>query len=436
VRRSGESAEVSSQRPPAHERETVNATAQRRRWLVGVGGALLVVGLVVGGGHRGQHAARSLIVPGGGLLDTHRMLGTLFIVAGAIATVLWLRWGLDWVLVAIVLASAVTSAVLARPTSQVSADVVTLRSAHEFPLVLLVVALIGWIRATLGSVPGFAWMRGRSIEDDAPTRPLRELPPVDRCRAITIKTLAGRCSPDDAESIDADDVARRSRLIGIAARVRVGGDPFRVDHAHVRTARAASGLMDADEHLRFIDDAKSLVASEPTFVRLLDAVLTRAALVRVFEGAHHRATEPPDPAALASPLVTLLTGPLAARRGHRRAWWWTPLGVSGGRCTDWEQAAATAIAHAFGWVDDTEWAILRQRVLGAAARGASRRDDERLIAAGRVWLAQVPDDRARQIISRPRVRHDPIAVALDGLAESLSARPGLGRPASVQSEGS
>ena len=118
-----------------------------------------------------------------------------------------------------------------------------------------------------------------------------------------------------------------------------------------------------------------------------------------------------------------LTGPFARRRGHRPGAWWTPLGIRAGRAMAWEQAAATAIARSQGWVDDSEWAELRRHALGAAARGSADPSDERLIAAARIWLAFVDDPLAARIVVRPTVDRDPLAVALDRLAQRVRAGP-------------
>ena len=105
------------------------------------------------------------------------------------------------------------------------------------------------------------------------------------------------------------------------------------------------------------------------------------------------------------------------------------LGLVGGSCPAWEQAASTGIARAIGAVGDADWHALRNRALGAAARGTKDPHDERLIAAARVWLAFVDDDVAAPIIARPTIRHDPIAIALDRLSERLrSDRDAVRRP--------
>ena len=161
-------------------------------------------------------------------------------------------------------------------------------------------------------------------------------------------------------------------------------------------------------------------------MRPLDAVLAALALDRAGEpaaGARCRA---------------LFAGPWALRRGHRPAWLWTPLALTAGRAPAWEHAASTALARSAGWVGDDDWPALRRQVLGASARGTALADDERLIAAGRVWLAHVDDPEAARIVARPTVADDPLAVALDAFARSLTggqptsgnlASPG-GRPSS------
>jgi hypothetical protein len=74
-------------------------------------------------------------------------------------------------------------------------------------------------------------------------------------------------------------------------------------------------------------------------------------------------------------------------------------------------------------------------VLGAASRGVSRPDDERLIAAGRVWLAFVDDEVAARVLARPTVGADPLAVALDRLAVRLRREPAALAPRRTPSTG-
>jgi hypothetical protein len=103
--------------------------------------------------------------------------------------------------------------------------------------------------------------------------------------------------------------------------------------------------------------------------------------------------------------------------------YWTPLGVAGGRAEAWEHALAAGIAHTGGWIGDEDWPALRARVLGAAARGSQHPHDERLIAAGRLWLTTIDDPEAARIVSRPTVRRDPLACAIDRLASARWLTP-------------
>ena len=57
-----------------------------------------------------------------------------------------------------------------------------------------------------------------------------------------------------------------------------------------------------------------------------------------------------------------------------------------------------------GWiVADDDWLVVRTRSLRGAARGSAVADDERLVAAARLWLRFVDDDQAERII---RACHD------------------------------
>ncbi|MEZ5215251.1 MAG: hypothetical protein R2705_01595 [Ilumatobacteraceae bacterium] len=154
--------------------------------------------------------------------------------------------------------------------------------------------------------------------------------------------------------------------------------------------------------------------SEPTWVRPLDATLAALALQRVA----------PSSMALAR-FEALIRGDLGVRRGrgsrpgHRPAWYWTPLGIAAGSAPAWEHAVCSALAHWAGWVGERDWAALRARSLGAAARGATDPEDERLVAAARLWLCFVDDPEAHGIVHRPGVRRDPLACALDSLARDV-----------------
>jgi hypothetical protein len=256
-----------------------------------------------------------MLVPGGGLIEVNLGLALSFAVLATAATIAWLRWGVDWAVLVVVVTSMALSSVLASAGHHPDA---TTRAAHEFPLVVLVVGMVGWSRAVLGRVPGFRWIGGRRVAD-TDERSLRDLAPVDRCRAVALLSIAGAAGPDARAAIREPDVVRRAQRVGFAARLRCGGDPFRVDHAHARAALALTGQLDSAAMDRFAADASrsrgGVPASEPGWIRTLDATLAAAALDHLGdEAAPRRWSE-------------MLDGPLALRRGHRPAWWWSPLGV-------------------------------------------------------------------------------------------------------------
>jgi hypothetical protein len=395
---------------------------------------LLPVVFVFGLGHRGEHMARGLLLPGAGLVDERLVLAIGLFLGFVAATVVWLAWGVDWLVGATFLASvglsgALTSAEV-HDTAESLAAVPTLvprLGAHEFPVVVLVVAALAWVRTVTGRVPGLRWLTTRRTRRRAggdgtdALDAVDGLAPVDRSRTAAVLALVpGEPSPGRAERIATDDgVRRRAARVGLVARGRLGGDPVRVDHAHARAALSLTGALDAAATERFVaDGARSLLGvpcSEPGWIRPLDGMLAAVALHRVGGdvSAWRRA----------------MRAELGLRRGHRPDRWWTPLGIGAGSMPAWEQAASTGIARALGWVDDADWTALRRRALGASARGTTHPHDERLIAAARIWLAQVDDPEAARLLARPTVRHDPLAVALDTLARALTCEPALLRTA-------
>lgn len=141
---------------------------------------------------------------------------------GQLVAVAWLRWGTDWALLLAVVTAMTASA--AWGSTDHGAEVAQ-RAAHEFPLVIVVAAALGWARATLGGIPGFGWVAGRRVHEEHVTD-LGDLPPVDRCRAVAVAALAGGVTAEHRAAVAAPDIARRSARIGLAARLRRGGDPF------------------------------------------------------------------------------------------------------------------------------------------------------------------------------------------------------------------
>jgi hypothetical protein len=391
----------------------------RRVLALGVAVALPVL-LVRVGGHAGVHMARNLLVPGAGVLDHAPILAIALVVLAVGATVLWLRWGADWALVAVVVLAMVLSLALSGGGGDHDAAGLgppVARAAHEFPLVVLVVAALAWTRSVLGRTPGVRHLVGRRHRGRQGAVDLASLPVVDRCRAIAVRVLAGVDGTDDRVAVGGVDVQARARRVGLVTRGRVGGDPWRRDHAHARAARLLVGVASPHDAASLDADARrtglGVPCSEPTWIRPLDATLAALAL--------QRSGRPGAAAAWAR----ALQGELGLRRGHRPAWWWTPLGIGAGSMPAWEHAATTALARSAGWIGDGDWTALRRRALGAAARGGGQPDDERLIAAARCWLALVDDLEAERIVTRPGVRRDPLACALDALATRLREQPDL-----------
>lgn len=375
---------------------------RRRRWAFLLATAAVLVGLPLVFGHRGEHA--SLLLPGAGLYGEHLAAGLALTALSVAASIAWLRCGTDWAVALAALTAVATSATWMSPEA---GSPEATRMSHEFPLVVLVLIVLGSLRHVAVQTPV-----GRRIAAARRRRPkdLESLPPVARCRTVAVLALAGVADERAAEAADADDVRRRARRIGIVARGRWTGDPLRGDHAHARAALALCERLDEAARARLVRDAgrswAGVPCSEPGWVRPIDGTLVALAL-----------RDDPD---VGQKWADALRYVLPLGRGHRPAWVWTPLGVAAGHAPDWEHAAATALGRAAGWIEhDDDWRCLRQRALGAAARGTDVVDDERLVAAARCWLVFVDDPVAAQVLARPTVRHDPLAIALDALATRL-----------------
>ena len=205
---------------------------------------------------------------------------------------------------------------------------------------------------------------------------------------------------------------RRARVVGGVARWRWRGDPLRHDQAAARTAAALCGPGDDVAAGRFVDESRrrfaGVLASEPGWVRPLDAVLAALALERLGGDT--------------APFRAMLATSWRLGRGRRPAWWYEPLGVASGRAPPWEHATMSALCRMRGWVNDDDWQAVRQAALGAA----SRRDDDpnalRLVAAAQLWLAFVDDVQARRLIDHRDPTDDGVAAAIAKLAEHRSRR--------------
>lgn len=390
-------------------------TIRLRRSTLLVLSAALPLALVLWGGHWGVHVARNLLFPGAGLVDHYWWLALLCALAAIAATMLWLAWGTGWLVLLTAVISGVLSALMASGSHTGSAvgvlvDPRPVALAHEFPLVVLVVTALVWLRSTVVRLPLLRRIataqRGRRGAEGA----LSSLGPVDRSRAISLIALGGDDPAALTSQSDFDDICRRARRVSVVARARLR-DPLGRDHAYARSAAHALKRLSTDERLRLEHEALrsplGVPCSEPSWIRPLDATITALLLQ------HDGCDEP------GRRWEQALVSRFALRRGHRPAWWWTPLDLGAGSAAPWEHAAFTALSRAAGWLGDEDWSALRRRAMGAAARGAEHPDDERLVAAARIWLAFVEDDEARRIVMRPGVRRDALACALDGLARRL-----------------
>ncbi|HAP78522.1 MAG TPA: hypothetical protein DCR14_20870, partial [Acidimicrobiaceae bacterium] len=158
----------------------------RRRAIVLACSLVVPIALVFGLGHRGEHMARNLLVPGAGLWEEHLWLGVLFTVGAVAATVAWAKWGADWMVAAVVLGSVLASGLWAPGDHDVASSLDAVPMAHEFPLVVLVVAAISWLKALTARVP---------LLHRLGVRRTKRARAVDHARAVAVAALvpgAGR----------------------------------------------------------------------------------------------------------------------------------------------------------------------------------------------------------------------------------------------------
>jgi hypothetical protein len=369
---------------------------------------------------------RNVVFPGLGFIETDIWLTVLFAVVAAASVVAWLRWGTDWI-VGTVWVLAVLVAFLTVPTHHHDAaatltvsppPVRIARASHEFAAVLVIAAVLSRLRLAIAGMPGVRRVVARRATAPADrATALRRAAPTNRCRAATIAAIAQRAGAsriDEAlftEVLEAPDVRRRAARVAAWARWRLGGDPLRHDNAHARAALALWGGLTPEQLAGFRTDgqrsALGVPASEPTWARLLDGTLAAIALDELGERA------------AVGRWRAALDGPFRLRHGRRHGAVHTPTMFPVATGQPWEHAAATALARTRGWLGDDDWPALRQRSLGAAARGGRRAEDARLVAAARVWAHVVDDGVAASILARPTRSTDPVAASLDDLFDAI-----------------
>ena len=99
-----------------------------RRGIV-LGASLAVpIALVFGLGHRGVHMMRSMVVPGAGLVGSSNLLAAACLLAAVGATVAWVRWGMDWLLAAVVVGAVVASGLVSDSHAAVTTSMASIGS--------------------------------------------------------------------------------------------------------------------------------------------------------------------------------------------------------------------------------------------------------------------------------------------------------------------
>ena len=410
---------------------TPDRSLRVRRAIVIVVSLVVPLVLVVGLGHRGVHMARNIVFPGAGLIDERPLAALAFAGAAIAATVAWVRWGVDWSVLVVVMVSTAAAGALASSDAHAASEQIS-RSAHEFPLVIIVASGITWLRSVAGRVPGLRHLQGRRVRTMDGLGDIDRLSVVDRCRCGAIAALAELDHGVERDrvmaSLEHPDIARRARRVGLVARGRRGGDPFRVDHAHARAAlrprRSVPARIVTAVHRRRGRCTRGC-ARQRTGLGATARRDARRSCPRSCRRCRRGPTMDAD-AAWCDVAATRSSSGLLVDADRRVCW----VGARLGACCDGRHLPRDGMD--------------RRRRLGRPARrrcsapqraGIRVRDDERLIAAGRVLLAGLDDPQAAAIVARPTVRHDPIAVALDRLATRLTLDPHALRTAPRRQEG-
>lgn len=397
---------------------------------------LVALGLL-GFSERVRATALSTVVPGLGLFQDYRLLSVLFIVGVPVLLALWLRWGIDWVLLAGWAAAPLTTFLLF-PSGADHTHVQDLAprpevfvAAHEVTWLMAVFALIYWIGLNIRRIPiidrAFSLLQ-RPRPDGIAGLPYLSV--GERARAaglFGVAQTAGAQVPEFGtvrSAMTSPDVTAYARRLGAVARGRFRGDPLARDHAGIRAARllcGATGRPEADRASREGERAAlGMIPSEPGWVRLVDGALMGAALQT------HGQT------AAAARWRAAMDEWFPLHKGKRPSSRHTALGFAPFSAQPWEHAAATAVLLACGWIDpQEEWPAVRRQSLGAVGRGGRAVIDKRLVAAGRCWALQLGDEDTLSLLARVSpATADPIAMALEELAGALERDPLVLRKAS------
>jgi hypothetical protein len=387
----------------------IAATVRRRR-AAGFAFVGLLLGIdvfatgVLGGSERTLAIVRSIVLPGLPFLEWHAGLGVAAIASALAAIGAWLRWGVDW-LVGLIMVVCLALAAFAMPFHHAPApshEIVT--ASHEFTVVLVLFALVARLRLLIGRWPGADWIRARLPEGLL-------FPAVDTARAAALAGLKGSSATEVARGLQDPRLQHRAASVNRWARFRTRGEVLDGAHAPLRAALSLCGLMSAASERRFRDESRAHIAgvpdSEPTWIRPLDGMLAALALQRLGEGG------------CVVRWRWIFSTRFALRHGRRPAALHVPSMLGIGTAQAWEHAAATALAHHAGWIDDDDWVHLRPRCLAAAASDRSDPDALRLVGAGRMWAELTRDAEALQILGRRTIAEDELARWLDELASEV-----------------
>jgi hypothetical protein len=380
-------------------------------------------------------AVGNLILPGLGFFHQNLALAIGMMLLAGLAIIAWLRWGVDWLVIVVWTTAIIWAFEVVHPDRAPSQPagllLRPLHASHEFFIVMLVVAFLNRVRNAVTSLPGLRRRRRRRPPplEALGSENLRRLHPVDRARVAGVMAVVERLGQPVPErslvvaTLEDPSMRRRARTLGVIARARLHGDPLQRDNAGVRAALVLWGGSSVSQRDDLKVDARrswcGVPATEPGWVRPLDATIAAVALAELGEQE------------CVERWIATYETLLAMRGAHRPGSLYCPLAVPGPTGSPWEHAAASALARVLGWIGDDDWAGLRRPALGAAARRGESPQDERLVAAGRIWAQILGDEQALKILHRPRVGRDALAVALDRVAGvvQLSGVPPLNNSA-------
>ena len=395
----------------SHARPAACRRPPRRR----IGGALLVTLLVLDvvailglGPDRWVAVTRNLLFPGLGLLETNATLGLAFVALALFALLMWVRWGAAWMVAAVWLSGVIVALAVVAPTSpQAAAPIAVARPAPcrswSAPTssprscsswLLSLGRGPGWLdsRASARSCVGVG-AAGRKVSKRWPALP-RSIALGPR-RSWPSSQRLGADVPDPAAivaEVQAPDMARRAKRVALVARWHLGGDPLRGTTPRC-APRWPSGARSRRSRWRISAPmpATNGPACPPASPGGCGCWTARSPRSPSTRSASRRRSE----------RWQVVTGSVfALRGGHRPSCAYAPLAVAGPWAPDVGARGRHCPRRSHGARRSRTGPPCASARLGAAARGPSRPDDERLIAAGRIH-ARLAGDRDRQPHPRP-----------------------------------